>query len=71
MTIKNVREWLEMVPIEFDEFQLVFREFKDFKDSENYMAKDTPIVTLSIDEENQEACMFSQKGHDLTTTNLN
>jgi len=62
MTIKDVREWLKEVPVEFDDCVMVTREIQEIEDDdENLMAGDDPIVGCSIDIGTREACFYNQK----------
>jgi len=59
MNRKQTIEWLQSMPEEFDEFELIFREVK--KDPENekqLICHDTPIVAGSVDKETKEICLF-------------
>jgi len=54
MKIKHLREWLETLPEELDEHDLVFRKVIPC-DTENWLAHDKPIAACGIDESNNEA----------------
>jgi len=60
MKIKQLREWVNTIPQEFDETDLVFRKIMP-KDSENWLAKDKSIAACGIDAGNNKAyfCMES------------
>lgn len=53
MKIKELKEWIDSLPDEFNEFELVYREYGDFPD-DKYYAKDIPINGAIIDEETHE-----------------
>jgi hypothetical protein len=54
MKIKDLREWLDIVPQELDEHDLVFRKIIP-GDAENWLASDKPIIACGIDEGTNEA----------------
>jgi len=54
MKIKHLREWLDTLPQELDEHDLVFRKIKE-GDTENWLAHDKPITACGIDIGSNEA----------------
>lgn len=60
ITIKEYREWINSLPTEFDECNLVYREIASFA-GDKYAAKDTPIMAIGIDDENMEAYLCNDK----------
>jgi hypothetical protein len=54
MNIKNLREWINALPEEYDEHELVFRKIIP-SDEENWLAHDKPIAACGIDEGSSEA----------------
>jgi hypothetical protein len=62
MKIKHLREWLDTLPLELDEHNLVFRKIIPH-DSENWLAHDKPIASCGIDEGNNEAYFCDEESH--------
>ncbi len=60
MKIKDLREWLDLLPHELDEYNLVFRKIIP-SDVENVLAHDKPIVACGIDKENNEAYFCNEE----------
>lgn len=54
ITIKEYREWINSIPSDFDDCQMVFREIEKL-DEDNLIAKDRPIVAVGIDDGTKEA----------------
>jgi len=55
MKIKHLREWLDNLPIDYNETEIVFRTIKENKeDTENWYALDIPIAACGIDDGNNE-----------------
>ena len=60
-TIKNLKEYLEKLPKEFDEFEMVNGEVANLGDGDtSYYRVDKPIISINIDEENKEICFLHQ-----------
>lgn len=70
MTVKDLKEWIKMLPEELDDCQLVFREIMQMDDDDpTHVAGDDPIVSCSIDMSTRELCFYnceSQKLIDMT-----
>lgn len=61
MKVKDLKEILQDLPEEFDEFDMVNGEFGVLdKEEQLVYRKDMPIVFLYVDEENKEFCLFHQ-----------
>lgn len=60
MKIKHLREWLNALPKEEDENDLVFRKIKGDDHSGNLLAHDKPIVGCGIDKGNNEAYFYDE-----------
>lgn len=65
MTVKEFKKWAASLPEKFDDYELMFREFREIKNSENISAKDIPIIGVVIDSENKEACFYDSKSGEL------
>jgi hypothetical protein len=57
MKVKNIREWVNSLPEEFDEYNMVYRKINKSEDDGNIYVFDMPIVSASVDEENKEMCV--------------
>jgi len=55
MKIKHLREWLESLPHEYDDYDMVFRNVIESQAAENWLVHDNPIDACSIDKETAEA----------------
>ena len=60
MNIKDLKEWLSELPL--DEHQLVYREISTLND-DYWAAKDIPLTTSGIDEENKECYFCNEKSY--------
>lgn len=60
ITIKELKGFLDRLPEEFDEYGMVNGEVSDLIDGEYYTRVDKPIISLHIDEETKEFCLFHQ-----------
>jgi hypothetical protein len=59
VTIKELRNFLNTIPAEFDEFEMVNGEVA-YLAEETYVRIDKPIVFLSIDEQTKEFVLLHQ-----------
>lgn len=60
MKLTHLKSWVNSLPEEFDDFDMVFRELK-ILDVE-YIAKvDTPIVATTVDNETKEICFYDRE----------
>lgn len=65
MTLQKLKEWLEALPEEFDEFKVVYSEetslnVTDQEGNEYYSRKDIPINAGLVDEETKEICLMKE-----------
>jgi len=68
MTLKELREFLDKVPTEMDEFMVVNGEvgYFDPNDDDSMVYRvDKPIIALYVDENTKEVCMFHQTQEDV------
>jgi hypothetical protein len=68
MKLKELKEWIAQLPIEFDEFELVNGERGKWNEEYSYRV-DKPIVTFDLDEENQEVIFLHQHTDENKETN--
>jgi hypothetical protein len=55
MKIKHLRKWLDNLPKDYNEAEIVFRTIKEGKnDKDNLYVLDIPIAACGIDESNNE-----------------
>lgn len=57
MTVKDLKEWIKILPLEFDDNELVYRKLiiDEKEDSDIWAVKDMIISSCGIDEEHKEA----------------
>jgi hypothetical protein len=68
MTLKELRDFLDKVPTEMDEFMVVNGEvgYLDPNDDDSMVYRvDNPIIALYVDENTKEVCMFHQTQEDV------
>ena len=65
MKLKDLREWLKVVPEEYDDCQLVFRDILKVNGTDQLLAGDDPITSATIDTSSREACFYNQQSYDL------
>jgi hypothetical protein len=65
MKLKDLREWLKVVPPEYDDCQLVFRDIIPMQGTDQLLAGDDPITSATIDVSSREACFYNQQSYDL------
>ncbi len=65
MKVKDLREWLKIVPEEYDDCELMFRTITPIPDSDELMAGDDPIVGASIDISSREACLYNRESQEI------
>lgn len=69
MTLKELRKFINEIPEEMDNYELVNGEFGylDMEDDNSVVYRvDKPISTLYVDEQSQEVCFFHQTREDVT-----
>ena len=59
MKLKKIKKWIESLPNNFLEFGVVAAETGKLKSTGNLYRYDKPIITLSVDEENEEILFLS------------
>lgn len=59
ITVGNLKEFLNSLPKEFDDFQLVNGEYGQVN-NEHYYRIDKPVIQLNIDEDTEELCILHQ-----------
>lgn len=62
MKIRHLREWLETLPQELDEYELVFRKIVP-GDDENWLALDKSITACGIDDGSKEAYFCDESSY--------
>ncbi len=62
MKLSQLKEWANSLPKEFDDFQVITREFGDLTEEFNYYL-DKPIVSAAVDEEHQEIFFMDEKNN--------
>ena len=67
MKIKHLREWLDTLPQELDEHDLVFRKIMP-SDAENWLAYDKPITACGIDSGSNEAYFCDEESNEVIKT---
>lgn len=61
MKLIDIKNWIESLPIEFLEFDVVNAEVHHSENNNLYYRLDKPIVTLSVDEETKEILFLNEK----------
>jgi len=61
MRLKNLREWVNTLPEELDEHDLVYREI--VWEKKDLVLKDYPISFASIDKRNKEAFLSTDDSY--------
>jgi hypothetical protein len=66
MTVKNLREYLETLPLDFDGTNLVFRTIRiNPEDEEDVIFSDVPLSACGIDIESAEMCFYDDESADI------
>ena len=63
MTIKDYKEFINSLPIEFDDFEITHREYSTI-DDEGLNAQEIPVFSVHIDEPNKKACNMHQSSYE-------
>ena len=63
MRVKHLREWINSLPQEIDEHDLVFRKIKPIEGTENLIAEDHPISASGIDDGTNEAFFCNEESY--------
>ncbi len=62
MKLKDVKNWIENLPVEFLEFDVVnAEEGKLTKDGEVLYRLDKPVISLNVNEESKEILFLNDK----------
>ena len=62
MTIVEMRKWINSLPKEFDNYEIVHREYYD-NDDESLFAQEIPIVSVHIDETENKSCLMHEESY--------
>lgn len=68
MTLKELKDFIKRIPQEMDDFTIVNGEvgYLDPEDDNSMVYRvDNPIVTVYVDENNKEVCLFHQTREDV------
>jgi hypothetical protein len=65
MKIKDLKEWLESLPKEYHEYDLVFRKIEPSEVADHLLAYDEPIAACAIDVDNSEAYFCNEESYQL------
>ena len=63
MTLKELKDWVNNLPEEFDEFSVVNGEFKEI-DEEFWYRIDKPLTLLNVDQEHREILLLNDEDPD-------
>ena len=65
ITIKELKEFLSILPEHMDEFEMVNGEVSELTETGYYARVDKPIIHLEIDEETKEFLLLHQSQEEL------
>lgn len=65
ITIKELKEFLSILPEHMDEFEMVNGEVSPLTETGYYARVDKPIIHLEIDEDNGEFLLLHQSEEDI------
>lgn len=68
MKISELRKFINKIPKEMDDYQIVYRRFED--EGENILFLDYPLITLYVDDESEESVFLDEDGWNYFKTNL-
>jgi hypothetical protein len=57
--LKELRNWVNQLPSELDEFNVVNAEFGEFSDGDFMYRLDKPVVTLVVNEDTEEILVLN------------
>ena len=66
ITIKELKTFLNRLPEQMDEFEMVNGEVSELTETGYYARVDKPIVHLEIDEENREFLLLHQSESEIS-----
>jgi len=64
MVLKDLKNWVNSIPEDYDEYNLVYR--KIFEKDEQLIAHDISITSGTVDTGTKEICLYEQKSYELT-----
>jgi len=64
MTIKDYKEFLNSLPLEFDNYEITHREYTDITDN-SLNAQEVNVYSVHIDENQKKACNMHQQSYEL------
>lgn len=70
MKISELRKFVNAIPKEMDDFQIVYRRFEDEDEDDNVLFLDYPLISIYVDEESQESIFLDEDGWHYFKTNL-
>ena len=62
MKIKDLKEWINGISNEFDEYDITNREYCD-SDGDILFANEVPIVSVHIDDTEMKACFMHEESY--------
>ncbi len=65
ITIKELKEFLSILPEHMGEFEMVNGEVSELTEANYYARVDKPIIHIEIDEENKEFILMHQSEEDI------
>jgi hypothetical protein len=71
MTLKELKTYINSIPENMDHFTVVNGEFCLDKDGNTYIMKNNEVMTIYIDEKNQDAQFLHQTDEDVKNILLN
>lgn len=69
MKLKEMKEWLQKLPTEMDEYEIVLGELGQI-DSEYWYRQDAPIAAMDVDRESKEILIMRMSDKQLTKEEL-
>lgn len=70
MKISELRKFVNAIPKEMDDFQIIYRRFEDEDEDDNVLFLDYPLISIYVDEESQESIFLDEDGWHYFKTNL-
>ena len=70
MKISELRKFVNAIPKEMDDFQIVYRRFEDEAEDDNVLFLDYPLISIYVDEESQESIFLDEDGWHYFKTNF-
>jgi hypothetical protein len=69
MKLKEMKEWLQKLPTEMDEYEIVLGELGQI-DSDYWYRQDAPIAAMDVDRESKEILIMRMSDKELTKEEL-